>query len=152
MIYNPAYTYKFQLKTTLVIFILWSLPFQVCRWIGYVNHCSSHLEKGQTTSTCFVHSGLFHQFLVSFQTFKNLFNKTSNKVSNSLDPITTSQFPFSNQILINRNIYLHCQKTRILFMEVSKYVCPFHSLGAHFYLAKAIIKEKIWWFYKIHIC
>jgi hypothetical protein len=38
---------------------------------------------------------------------------------------------------------LHCQKTRILLIEVSKYVCPFHSLGAHFYLAKAIIKEKI---------
>ena len=27
-------------------------------------------------------------------------------------------------------------------MEVSKYVCPFHSLGAHFYLAKVIKKEK----------
>mgnify|MGYP001276776816 CR=1 FL=1 len=49
----------------------------------------------------------------------------------------------------NMNVYTaipnreHCQKIRILFIEVSKYVCQFNSLGDHVYLAKAIIKEKI---------
>ena len=37
----------------------------------------------------------------------------------------------------------HCQQSRILFIEVSKYVCPFNSLVDHFYLAKAPVKEKI---------
>ena len=37
----------------------------------------------------------------------------------------------------------HCQKSRILFMYLSKYVCHFHSLEAAFYLAIALIKEKI---------
>ena len=44
----------------------------------------------------------------------------------------------------------HCQKSRILFMYPSKYVCQFHSLEAAFYLAIALIKEKIRCFYKIH--
>ena len=45
---------------------------------------------------------------------------------------------------------IHCQKSRILFMYLSKYVCHFQSLEAAFYLAIALIKEKIWCFYKIH--
>ena len=40
-------------------------------------------------------------------------------------------------------VMVHCQQSRILFIEVSKYVCPFNSLVDHFYLAKAPVKEKI---------
>ena len=50
----------------------------------------------------------------------------------------------------SKNTLLHCQKSRILFMYPSKYVCHFHSLEAAFYLAIALIKEKIRCFYKIH--
>ena len=61
------------------------------------------------------------------------------------------QFIYTYRVF-HASIYtlLHCQKSRILFMYPSKYVCQFHSLEAAFYLAIALIKEKIRCFYKIH--
>ena len=41
--------------------------------------------------------------------------------------------------MMNRRMSRH---SRILFIEGSTDVCPFQSLVDHFYLAKALIKEK----------
>ena len=43
----------------------------------------------------------------------------------------------------NRPLVIHATLIKLNDDKVSKYLCQFNSLGAHVYLAKAIIKEKI---------